>query len=351
MLGLPEPPYDLVQAAGGEDPGQREDLRVAGARVLREVADAAAVGDRPGGRHRLAGEDLGQRRLAGAVAADQPDLVAGRDPEGHVVHEQACAGSDLEMVGGDHGEVPRRAGTDVERQSGVSDVRPVYAARGRPDALVARGVVLAHCGLPLLSPTTEGVRMRYNPKARLDRSQVRTDAVAAAAAADSPWGGAAVGSGRRRPRWPGDPDHHLPGPEPARRRRRLDRRHRPGRDRQHPLDQCRTGTDANQDPDCALVADVNSIQAFWADELPKQGGPRYTDATTTIFSGGIGTGCGNATADVGPFYCPTDKHVYLDTTFFKDMLEGRLGAKGGPFSRPTSWRTSTATTSRTCSAR
>jgi predicted metalloprotease len=99
------------------------------------------------------------------------------------------------------------------------------------------------------------------------------------------------------------------------------------------LDQCRTGTDANQDPDCALVADVNSIQAFWADALPKQGGPQYTDATTTIFSGSIGTGCGNATADVGPFYCPTDKHVYLDTTFFKDMLQGQLGAKGGPFSQ------------------
>jgi predicted metalloprotease len=99
------------------------------------------------------------------------------------------------------------------------------------------------------------------------------------------------------------------------------------------LDQCTTGAAANQDADCALVADVNSIQSFWADELPQQSDTTYTTAKTTIFSGGVDTGCGNATSDVGPFYCPVDKHVYLDTTFFEDMLEGQLGAKGGEFSR------------------
>jgi uncharacterized protein len=99
------------------------------------------------------------------------------------------------------------------------------------------------------------------------------------------------------------------------------------------LDQCRTGADANQDADCALVADVNSIQSFWADDLPREAGLDYTRSRTTIFSGGINTGCGNATSDVGPFYCPVDKHVYLDTTFFKDMLEGQLGARGGQFSQ------------------
>ena len=99
------------------------------------------------------------------------------------------------------------------------------------------------------------------------------------------------------------------------------------------LAQCRTGADANQDADCALVADVNSIQSFWADDLPREAGVDYTPARTTIFSGGINSGCGNATSDVGPFYCPVDKHVYLDTTFFKDMLEGQLGARGGQFSQ------------------
>ncbi len=99
------------------------------------------------------------------------------------------------------------------------------------------------------------------------------------------------------------------------------------------LDQCQSGADANRDSDCALVADVNSIQSFWADELPRQARVDYTAARTRIFSGQTQTGCGAASSDVGPFYCPVDKHVYLDTTFFKDMLEGQLGAKGGPFSQ------------------
>jgi predicted metalloprotease len=98
------------------------------------------------------------------------------------------------------------------------------------------------------------------------------------------------------------------------------------------LDQCSSGADANRDQDCALVADVNAIQDFWTDELPRQAGVRYTEARTEIFSGATSTGCGTASADTGPFYCPSDKDVYLDPSFFSDMLEGRLGAKGGKFS-------------------
>jgi uncharacterized protein len=99
------------------------------------------------------------------------------------------------------------------------------------------------------------------------------------------------------------------------------------------LSQCRSGREANQSQDCSLVGDVNSIQSFWSEELPRQAHVRYTPARTELFSGSTPTGCGTASTQVGPFYCPADKHVYLDTTFFRDMLQGRLGARGGAFSQ------------------
>jgi predicted metalloprotease len=97
------------------------------------------------------------------------------------------------------------------------------------------------------------------------------------------------------------------------------------------LDSCQTGADAQQQEQCAIVADVNSIQAFWAKALPQQTGTPYTTVKTVLFSGSTSSGCGQATSAMGPFYCPTDKHVFLDLTFFKDMLQGQLGAKGGDF--------------------
>ena len=102
-LGLAQPAYDVVEAARGQDPVAGEHVEVAGARVLRQVADRPGRADRAGGRQALAGEDLGQRGLAGAVAADQADLVARRDAEADVCHQQPRAGANLEMVGGDHG--------------------------------------------------------------------------------------------------------------------------------------------------------------------------------------------------------------------------------------------------------
>ena len=105
-----------------------------------------------------------------------------------------------------------------------------------------------------------------------------------------------------------------------------------GQDTGGSLAGCTSGADANRSQDCALLADVNSIQAFWTDALPEQAGVRYQPSRTVVFAGQTQTGCGAASADVGPFYCPVDQQVYLDTSFFRDMLQGQLGARGGQFS-------------------
>jgi len=97
------------------------------------------------------------------------------------------------------------------------------------------------------------------------------------------------------------------------------------------LSHCRTGADANEDPDCARVAVVNSIQSYWAEALPQQANRQYQYGDTVIFSDRVSTGCGGASSQVGPFYCPPDQQVYLDTTFFRDMLENQLGGQGGDF--------------------
>ncbi|WP_238694210.1 neutral zinc metallopeptidase [Nocardioides daphniae] len=54
----------------------------------------------------------------------------------------------------------------------------------------------------------------------------------------------------------------------------------------------------------------------------------------STFSGATSTGCGQASSQVGPFYCPADQGIYLDTTFFAEVLEGQLGGQGGDFVEP-----------------
>jgi predicted metalloprotease len=98
------------------------------------------------------------------------------------------------------------------------------------------------------------------------------------------------------------------------------------------LSECDSGDDAATSLDCQIVGTVNSVQAFWADALPEQTRREYELSVTNLFSGSVTTGgCGTATSAVGPFYCPADQSVYIDTSFFDAMLERQLGAQGGDF--------------------
>jgi uncharacterized protein len=94
---------------------------------------------------------------------------------------------------------------------------------------------------------------------------------------------------------------------------------------------CKTGADANKSQSCAIDLITNSVQNYWSQALEQQAGKPYQDARTVKYSGQTSSACGTASSAMGPFYCPNDALVYIDTSFMDDMLQGQLGAKGGPF--------------------
>jgi predicted metalloprotease len=87
-----------------------------------------------------------------------------------------------------------------------------------------------------------------------------------------------------------------------------------------------------QQTDCRNALYVNSIQNFWQTELPQVFGKPYQPADTVFFAQQTSTGCGAADAGMGPFYCPADKKVFIDLSFY-DELTNRFGAKG-EFAQP-----------------
>jgi predicted metalloprotease len=73
-----------------------------------------------------------------------------------------------------------------------------------------------------------------------------------------------------------------------------------------------------------VSAVLGSAEVQWT-ELFKQANARYQAPTLVMFSGATSSACGFAQSAMGPFYCPLDRKVYLDTSFFEDMRR-RFGA-------------------------
>jgi predicted metalloprotease len=72
-----------------------------------------------------------------------------------------------------------------------------------------------------------------------------------------------------------------------------------------------------------LITDTNDV---WQDQFEKAN-RKYSRAKLVLFSGGVQSGCGPASAEMGPFYCPADSLVYIDLGFFQE-LDQRFGAAG-----------------------
>jgi predicted metalloprotease len=75
---------------------------------------------------------------------------------------------------------------------------------------------------------------------------------------------------------------------------------------------------------------LGSTEDVWGTVF-QQAGAQYRAPHLVLFSQAVASACGRASAAVGPFYCPNDEKVYLDTSFF-DEMQARLGG-GGDFAQ------------------
>ncbi|MCS5735919.1 KPN_02809 family neutral zinc metallopeptidase [Herbiconiux daphne] len=95
---------------------------------------------------------------------------------------------------------------------------------------------------------------------------------------------------------------------------------------------CTTGADANASVDCLMVGAATSLDVYWADAATQLGVAYRSPADFVLFEQSTSTGCGQASSATGPFYCPPDETLYVDTSFF-DELRTRFGASGGTLSQ------------------
>lgn len=88
-------------------------------------------------------------------------------------------------------------------------------------------------------------------------------------------------------------------------------------------------TEADQQVGEFVSVTLADTEEIWARLLEEQAGQRYDPPVLVLFKGATQSACGGAGAAMGPFYCPLDKKIYLDTDFFTTLAR-RMGA-GGDF--------------------
>ena len=76
----------------------------------------------------------------------------------------------------------------------------------------------------------------------------------------------------------------------------------------------------------AVLAENEDV---WSEILPGQKGVKFVAPKLVMFDGATSSGCGQAESAMGPFYCPVDRKIYLDTSFFNEM-QRKFGG-GGDF--------------------
>ncbi|WOI53150.1 neutral zinc metallopeptidase [Parvularcula sp. LCG005] len=94
-----------------------------------------------------------------------------------------------------------------------------------------------------------------------------------------------------------------------------------------PAQTARQGEEITSEYDDMVAAVLGGTEDVWTTVFREQGYGDYPEPTLAFFTQGVQTACGYAPSSVGPFYCPGDRNVYLDTSFF-DELQRRFGVQG-----------------------
>lgn len=89
------------------------------------------------------------------------------------------------------------------------------------------------------------------------------------------------------------------------------------------LENCETGADANSNDECRMAGTADSLNKFWGAEVSD-----YRMPSLVLFDGQTRSQCGIADAQTGPFYCPPEEGIYVDTDFF-GTLSSEYGASSG----------------------